>query len=155
MFEHDSIAIFRRREGGTPTWQEEEYLREYTEEAVSKLKDLGVTLVIIPFYKGFGLEAEREYLQGSRKLASLLRKYGIRVGVYVGSTIAYETFLLEKPEARDSVWKRPSLPRCVGVVGEAGAADDAWADLGGSGAAMETSNKREPQKEVQLINVDT
>jgi len=98
---HDSIAIFRRREGGTPTWQEEEYLREYTEEAVSKLKDLGVTLVIIPFYKGFGLEAEREYLQGSRRLASLLRKYGIRVGVYVGSTIAYETFLLERPEAQD------------------------------------------------------
>jgi hypothetical protein len=39
---------------------------------VSKLKDLGVTMAIIHFYKGFGL---------------LLKKYGICVGVYVGSTL--------------------------------------------------------------------
>jgi hypothetical protein len=54
---------------------------------------------VIHFYKGFGLEAEREHLEYARKLTALLKKYGIRVGVYVGSTIAYETFLAEKPEA--------------------------------------------------------
>jgi len=96
---HDDISIFRRRRGGMTTWEEQDYAKEYTEEAVQRLSDLGVTLVIMPFFKGFGLEAEKEHRENSRKLAALLRKHGIRVGVYVGSTIAYETFLLEKPEA--------------------------------------------------------
>jgi hypothetical protein len=98
---HDVIPLFRRREGGSPTWQDQEYTSEYTEAAVKKIKDLGVTLVIIPFYKGFGLQAEKGYVEDSARLASLLKKYGIRVGVYVGSTIAYETFLVEKPKAQE------------------------------------------------------
>src|SRR5574337_817188 len=98
---HDSIPLFRRRVGGNPTWQEEDYVKEQSKEAIRRLRDLGVTLAIIPFFKGFGLEAEREYLADSQKLAALLHGYGIKVGVYVGSTIAYETFLLEKPQAAD------------------------------------------------------
>ena len=95
----DSMPIFRRRVGGNTTWQEEDYRREMSEEAVRKLKDLGVTMAVIHFYKGFGLEAEKPHLEDARRYAGLLKKYGIRVGVYVGSTVAYETFLLEKPEA--------------------------------------------------------
>lgn len=95
----DSMAIFRRRAGGNPVWQEEDYAREHTEETVRKLKDLGVTMAVIHFYKAYGLEAEKEQLEDSRKLAALCKKHGIRVGVYVGSTVAYETFLAEKPEA--------------------------------------------------------
>ncbi len=60
---HDSMPVFRRRVGGNPTWQEEDYEKEHTEEAIRKLKDLGVTVVIVHFYKGFGLEAEREHMQ--------------------------------------------------------------------------------------------
>jgi hypothetical protein len=97
----DSMPIFRRRVGGTPAWQEEDYAREHTEEAVRKLKDLGVTMAVIHFYKGFGLEAEKEHMDDARRLADLCRKHGIRVGVYVGSTIAYETFLREEPEAKE------------------------------------------------------
>jgi len=105
----DSMPIFRRRAGGGPVWQEEDYLKEHTEETVLKLKDLGVTMAVIHFYKGFGLEAEKEHLEQSRKLASLCKKHGLRVGVYVGSTIAHETFLLEKPEAE--TW---FVPRFLG-----------------------------------------
>ena len=97
----DSMPIFRRRVGGTPAWQEEEYAREHTEEAVLKLKELGVTMAVIHFYKGYGLEAEKEHMADARRLADLCKKHGIRVGVYVGSTIAYETFLHEKPEAKE------------------------------------------------------
>ena len=97
----DTSRIFRTRKGGNPVWHEDDYNRQHSEEAVRRLQELGVTLAIIHFYKGFGLEAEREQLEDARKLASLCRKYGIRVGVYVGSTIAYETFLLEEPEAAD------------------------------------------------------
>lgn len=96
---HDSMPIFQRRRGGNPTWQEEDYEREHTEEAIEKLKDLGVTVVIVHFYKGFGREAEGEHLEKARHLAAIIKKHGLRLGVYVGSTIAYETFLLEKPEA--------------------------------------------------------
>jgi len=97
----DSMPIFRRRVGGGTTWQEDDYRKEHSEETVRKLKELGVTMAIIHFYKGFGLEAEKEHEEDARKLAGLLHKYGIRVGVYIGSTIAYETFLAEKPEAAD------------------------------------------------------
>ncbi|MCZ2075000.1 MAG: beta-galactosidase [Bryobacterales bacterium] len=97
----DSMPIFRRRVGGTPAWQEEDYAREHTEEAVLKLKELGVTMAVIHFYKGYGLEAEKEHMADARRLADLCKKHGIRVGVYVGSTIAYETFLHEEPKAKD------------------------------------------------------
>ncbi len=102
----DSMPIFRRRVGGNPLWQEEDYAREHTEETVRKLKDLGVTMAVIHFYKAYGLEAEKEQLDDARKLAALCKKHGLRVGVYVGSTVAYETFLAEKPEAEQ--WFVPS-----------------------------------------------
>jgi len=102
---HDSMPIFRRRVGGNTTWQEEDYEKEHTEEAIRKLKDLGVTVVITHFYKGFGLAAEREHQKKALELAALVKKYGMKLGVYVGSTIAYETFLAEKPEAES--WFAP------------------------------------------------
>jgi len=85
---HDSMPIFRRRVGGNPTWQEDDYEKEHSEEAVRKLKELGVTVVIVHFYKGFGLQAEREHMEKAKLLAALVKKYGMRLGVYVGSTIA-------------------------------------------------------------------
>ncbi|MCC6587555.1 MAG: beta-galactosidase trimerization domain-containing protein [Bryobacterales bacterium] len=97
----DSMPIFRRRVGGNTIQQEEDYAREHSEEAVIKLKELGVTMAVIHFYKGFGLEAEREHMADARRLADLCKKHGLRVGVYLGSTIAYETFLREKPDITD------------------------------------------------------
>ena len=105
----DSMPIFRRRVGGTPAWQEEDYAREHAEESVRRLKELGVTMAVIHFYKGFGLEAEKEHMDEARRLAGLCRKYGLRVGVYVGSTIAYESFLQENKAALD--W---FVPRFLG-----------------------------------------
>lgn len=63
------------------------------------LKEAGITLGIIHFFKGFGLEAEREHIEDAQVLSRKLKDNGIRVGLYVGGTIAYETFLLEKPDA--------------------------------------------------------
>jgi hypothetical protein len=98
---HDSMPIFQRRRGGNPTWQADDYEKEHTEEAIEKLKELGVTLVIVHFYKGFGLEAEREHMEKAKQLAAIVKKHGLKLGVYVGSTVAYETFLLERPEAEE------------------------------------------------------
>ncbi len=101
----DDMPIFRRRVGGNPVWQEDDYMKGITDEAVQKLKEMGVTMCVIHYYKAYGLEAEKEHMETSKKLASLCKKYGIRVGVYIGSTVAYETFLLEKPEAEE--WFAP------------------------------------------------
>ncbi|MCW5980905.1 MAG: beta-galactosidase trimerization domain-containing protein [Bryobacteraceae bacterium] len=94
----DSMPIFQRRVGRAPVWHDEDYRREHSEETVLKLKELGVTMAVIHFYKGYGLEAEKEHMEDARKLAALCKKHGIRVGVYVGSTVAYETFLHERPD---------------------------------------------------------
>lgn len=102
----DAMPIFqRRRQGDSPTWMLADYERQHRPETVEQLKALGVTMGLIHFYKGFGLEHEREHMEKARQLADLLHEHGIRVGVYVGSTIAYETFLLEKPEAE--AWLAP------------------------------------------------
>ncbi|MHB1699370.1 MAG: hypothetical protein ACYCSN_04390 [Acidobacteriaceae bacterium] len=97
----DDFPLFQRRVGGTPEWFEEIYQEQRSEKTVENLEEIGVTLAIIHFYKGFGLEAEREHIADARALSKLLKQKGIRVGLYVGSTIAYETFLAEKPEAEE------------------------------------------------------
>ena len=95
----DEFPLFQRRSGGVPAWYEQIYKEQGTELIVKKLKEIGVTLAVIHFYKGFGLQAERPHIADARALSKLLKQNGIRVGLYVGSTIAYETFLVEKPEA--------------------------------------------------------
>ena len=97
----DDMPIFQVRRGGAPVWYDSDYRQEHTEQTVKNLKDLGVTIAIIDFFKGFGLEAEKEHIDQARRLTALLHKFDIKVGLYVGSTIAYETFLLEKPEAEE------------------------------------------------------
>jgi hypothetical protein len=112
----DDIPIFRRRVGGNPVWQEDDYFNQHTDEAVKKLKETGVTMAIIHFYKGFGIEAEKDHMEDAKKLASLCKKYGLKVAVYIGSTVAYETFLLEKPEAKE--WFVPDYMGQPVVYGE-------------------------------------
>ena len=96
----DGDPLFRNRRGGNPDWYKEDYDREFTEEAVMKLKEKGVTMVITDLFKGFGLDAEQDHIRQIRKLVSLCKKHGLKVGVYIGSTICYETFLLEEPDAQ-------------------------------------------------------
>ena len=95
----DAMPIFRRRVGGNPVWQEEDYNEEHTVAAVKKFRSLGVTMAVIHFYKGFGLEAEKEHIDEAKKLAALCKQNGLKVGTYVGSTVGYETMLLENPDA--------------------------------------------------------
>lgn len=99
---HDSIPIFmRRRGGGMVGAVKEQFEDAHSEEFARKIKAAGITLWITWYYKGFGVEAEKEYMQITRNFVPILKKYGIRVGVYIGSTMAYETFLAERPDAQD------------------------------------------------------
>lgn len=93
--------IFRRRHGGDlPLDYEQLYEREHTEETVVKLKEAGVNLIITHFYKT-GLEAEREDVEYTKKLAELCHKHGMKIGTYIGGTIFAETLLRDHPEAKE------------------------------------------------------
>ncbi|WP_300598729.1 hypothetical protein [Niabella sp.] len=97
----DVKPTFRRRAGANPVWIDDVYKKASTEDQVKKYKEMGATMVMAFFYKGFGLVAEKEEIDASRKLAALCKKYGLKVGVYIGATLPYETFLPEVPEATD------------------------------------------------------
>jgi len=97
----DSMPIFQVRRGGQPVWHEADYREESSPTTLRKLKELGVNLAVIHFYKGFGLQVEREHIEVAKKTAALLHEHDIKVGLYVGSTIAYETFLIERPDAEE------------------------------------------------------
>ena len=97
----DSAPIFQKRRGKILAFWDEEYRKMHTEEAVKKLKEKGITMVILHFFKGFGLKAESDQLKDFAKLNTWCKKYGIKVAVYIGSTICYETFLAEVLEAKD------------------------------------------------------
>lgn len=97
----DGDPLFRNRRGGNPEWYMEEFKREHSEEAIIKLKEMGITMVITDLFKGFGLKAEKDQINITRQFIELCHKNGIMVGVYIGSTIFFETFLQEEPEATD------------------------------------------------------
>lgn len=96
----DSFPLYHiRRQDGNPDWFMDLYKRQQSEDTIRKLADIGITMAIIHFYKGFGLKAEQDHMKDAKRLTELCHKHGMRVGVYIGSTIFYETFLIEKPEA--------------------------------------------------------
>jgi len=96
----DDFPLFQKRMGGISTTIGNLYRKQGSDATVNALKEAGVTLGIIHFFKGFGLDAERDHIEDARLLARKLKANGIHVGLYVGSTIAYETFLIEKPDAQ-------------------------------------------------------
>jgi len=79
----------------------EQYEESYSEEFARKIKAAGITLWITYYYKGFGVQVEREYMEVTKNFVPILKKHGLKVGVYIGSTMAYETFLVERPDAED------------------------------------------------------
>lgn len=93
--------IFRIRRGGVTTQVEEDYIKEHSEKRVKEAKDFGCNFWCTHIYKGFGFETEKEELPLAKNLAVLIHQNGMKVGTYIGSTMGYETFLNEKPEARD------------------------------------------------------
>ena len=97
----DDFPLYQKRRGGTCTWLSDLYRRQRSPSTIKALKDAGITLAILHFFKGFGLQAEHDHIQDAREISRELKVNGIRVGLYVGSTIGYETFLLERPDAEE------------------------------------------------------
>lgn len=75
----DDFPLFQKRMGGTSTWLNDLYRKQSADSTVSALKEAGVTLGIIHFFKGFGLNAERDHIADARVLSRKLKENGIRV----------------------------------------------------------------------------
>lgn len=93
--------IFQLRCGGVSTLAEENYLQLHSAQNVKEIKESGGTFFMSHVFKGFGLEAEKPEIELAKKFSLLLHQNGIKMGTYVGSSIAYETFLVEMPEAEE------------------------------------------------------
>jgi hypothetical protein len=101
------LLAFRIRRGdGLSVDAEEQYERQRFEEAVKALAEAGVTLAVANAHKCFGFAAEEEDIESAVQYAKRCHQHGIRVGTYVGETLAYETLFTEKPEAEDWVATR-------------------------------------------------
>lgn len=100
---HEPMA-HRIRCGGGPEDVEEDYRRKFSEATARELAERGFNFVEVAFFKGFGLKAEREEMQRTKRFFKYCRQFGIHTGVYTQwSSLFIETFFREVPEARDWV----------------------------------------------------
>jgi hypothetical protein len=76
------------------------YEREHSAKMIAELKDLGVNFLMIHGYKGAGMATEAQGMEDARQFAALARKYGMRIGAYVGGTMLHERLFVEEPLAR-------------------------------------------------------
>ena len=82
--------VARARHGGLAENMGDLYKAEHSEDVVRRLKDVGVNMILMHYFKT-GLRVEEEERVYAEQLAGFCRKYGMRVGAYIGGTIYYET----------------------------------------------------------------
>jgi|GEM_PF-1794167 len=95
----------RIRSGGQPEDLEEQYEWEYTEQHISRLKELGITLLVGQFDRGLGETDQAEDQERAKKQAQLCHQYGIHHGCYLANTVYFESMLKDHPECEDWVVK--------------------------------------------------
>jgi hypothetical protein len=99
------IFLTRRNNPTFNQWQKEEFDYQLSEDFIKSLAEAGITVYHVGFYKGFGFEAEKDYMDQVARAASIAHKYGMKVDTYINwNTMAYETFFAEVPEAKTDLW---------------------------------------------------
>ena len=93
--------LFVVRRGGQRLDAREEMGRAQSEETLRKLKADGVEVYHTHLYKGFGMEAERQEMEETKRVATVVRRLGLKVDTYIQwDTLMYETFFAEEPRAQ-------------------------------------------------------
>ncbi len=101
---HEPIDHLRRMESADQIfspgeWTDEWYRRMHSEELLEKAKKANINTVFTHFFKGFGLEYEKEEMENTRRFTALAHKKGIRVLGYLQFGGFYsETMPLEMPD---------------------------------------------------------
>ena len=90
---------FYVRRGDAPADVAERWKEDFNEAGLKRYKEMGINLVFMPLHKGMGLKSEAESIEASRKYTEIAHRYDIKVAGYVGSSIFYETFYSEEPDA--------------------------------------------------------
>jgi len=108
--------IFLRRHGGMIV-NDAEYERRYrSEDLLRRLKAQGVEVFHTSLYKGFGMAAEKDEFEATRRIAAEAHKLGLKVDTYIQwNTMMYETFFVEQPAAKDWV-QRDAVGRPIMLV---------------------------------------
>jgi hypothetical protein len=94
--------IFVVRRGGQRLDERQNIDYQQSEELIRKLRDVGVEVFHTHLYKGFGMEAEREEMEETRKAVEIAHRLGMKVDTYIQwNSLMYETFFAEEPKAVD------------------------------------------------------
>ena len=85
-------------------WAEDWYNRIHEEEVLKKAAEKGINVVYTHFFKGFGLETERDEMENTKMLCEYGKKHGVKVLGYCQlGTLYNETFMDEAPDLEDWV----------------------------------------------------
>ncbi|MHC4444982.1 MAG: alpha-amylase family protein [Planctomycetota bacterium] len=107
-----SSITHRKHESGQPWTQsgfglsddeaEILYRKEISAEMADRLKEKGVTFVMIPLWSGIGsYKEEFPGMEDSKRFAELIHARGMRVGVYIHQGSLSREFLADRPDAYD------------------------------------------------------
>jgi hypothetical protein len=92
--------IFVVRRGGQRLDAKQTCDYQQSEELIRQLHSQGVEVFHTHLYKGFGLEAEQDGMEETRKAAETAHRLGMKVDTYIQwNTMMYETFFAEEPKA--------------------------------------------------------
>jgi hypothetical protein len=73
---------------------------QQSEELIQQLHSQGVEVFHTHLYKGFGMEAEMEGMEETRKAVEIAHRLGMKADTYIQwNTLMYETFFAEEPRA--------------------------------------------------------
>ena len=97
---HEPLQFLMRR-GGHFDDEAARYERMYDPENLKRLAAAGARWGRLLFYKGFGLEYERDNMRKDVQAAALMHQLGMKVALYMGGTMFTETLYHEIPEARN------------------------------------------------------
>jgi hypothetical protein len=99
------IFQVRRNNPDFNQWQKTDFEYQLSEPYIKDLAEAGITVYHVGCYKGFGFEAEKEYMDKVARAVAIAHKYGLKADTYVQwNTMAYETFFAEVPEAKTDQW---------------------------------------------------
>jgi hypothetical protein len=77
------------------------YRAAHTREFIQKLAEAGCTLYLGSFWKGLGFVEEKETMDTAAQMAKYCHEAKIRMGVYIGDTLYYESLREEAPECEN------------------------------------------------------
>ena len=99
------LGGYHEAQEGNALWSGDWFKKLESEDTAKALADAGINWVTTHFYKGFGLETEREEIEATARMIANCHKHGVKVFTYIQyGTVMPETIRGETEQAKD--WGR-------------------------------------------------